>query len=108
MAESVNSSDSESEFSNRDVRLRIDESGTESLYSPDEQDEGIHPYRFEPETSNSDSHSDGRRSRLNNMHDAVAVAHDRSAAEHRMVGKFTPNDSRLVLSLTLFVCNSDL
>ena len=43
MAESMNGSDSESEFSNHDVRLRVDESGTESFYSCDEQDEGIHP-----------------------------------------------------------------
>ena len=76
MAESVNSSDSESDFSNRDVRLRGDESGTESSYSSDEHDElGIQPYRFEPEASESDSSSDGEA-----QHDAqaqsVAVAHD--------------------------------
>ena len=74
MAESVNSNDSESEFSNRDVRLKVDKSGTESFYGSDEQDDGIHPYRFEPETSNSESQWWSER--LNNMHDAVAVAHD--------------------------------
>ena len=69
MAESMNSSDSESDFSDRDVRLRGDESGTESSYSSDEHDElGIQLYRFEPEASNSDSNCDGEAQ----QHDAQA------------------------------------
>ena len=68
----MNSSDSDSDFPSRDVRLRVDGSRTESSYSSDELNGGIQPYRFEPETSDSDSHSDGEAE----QHDAVAVAYD--------------------------------